>query len=492
MLERLSIRFGLRIAVRPRLGVQRCSGALHLTCRQNYASLQHSSSRGRQSLVPIIVTASTVSIIAYFLHRKTIPTLRNNDHSTLSLDEQSPVLYDLTPSNVGGARDEFIQLLTAERVSDDLDACIAHSSTEWSPAPGGDADRPHLIVQPESTEEVSAIAKICHRRRIPMIAFSGGTSLEGTLAAIHGGVCIDFAHMNKVVAIHPADMDIVVQPAVSYVELNQTLAEDGFFFPPDPGPGAQIGGMIAQGCSGTNAYKYGTMKDWVLGLTVVLADGTVIKTRHRPRKSSAGYNLTQLMVGSEGTLGFVTEASLRMTRKPENIKVALATFPTMHTAVDTVLKVLQSDMTLEAIELMDDVTVRGVNQSGYCDREYAQLPTLFIKFSGEETSVRKQIARVKEFARGASYTSFEVAEAEESEQLWAARKAVLWALLALKEKPEDGFLSGDICVPVSRMADIIEDTHRRLAQSGMLGSCVGHVGDGTSKCTGNLIQRTHN
>jgi D-lactate dehydrogenase (cytochrome) len=181
-----------------------------------------------------------------------------------------------------------------------------------------------------------------------------------------------------------------------------------------------------------------------------------------------------------------------MTRKPENITVALATFPTMHTAVNTVLKVLQSDMTLEAIELMDDVTVRGVNQSGYCDREYAQLPTLFIKFSGEETSVHKQIARVKEFARGASYTSFEVAEAEESEQLWAARKAVLWALLALKEKPEDGFLSGDICVPVSRMADIIEDTHRRLAQSGMLGSCVGHVGDGTSKCTENLIQRTHN
>ena len=238
--------------------------------------------------------------------------------STCSLSSMPALSFDLTGSNIKAAEQEFIALLGAERVNLDLAARVAHSSTEWSAAPRGPLDRYAMIVLPSSTAEVSSIAKICHRRRIPMTAFSGGTSLEGTLAAIHGGVCIDFSLMNKVVAVRKDDLDATVQPGVSYNDLNELIARQDLYFPPDPGPGAQIGGMIAQGCSGTNAYRYGTMKDWVLGLTVVLADGTVVKTRARPRKSSSGYDLTRLMVGSEGTLGFVTEAHLRLTSRPTN------------------------------------------------------------------------------------------------------------------------------------------------------------------------------
>ena len=165
--------------------------------------------------------------------------------------------------------------------------------------------------------------------------------LEGTLAAVHGGVCIDFKLMNKIVEVRENDMDVTCQPGVGYQELNAILAKQGLFFPPDPGPGAQIGGMISQGCSGPNAYRYGTMKDWVLGLTVVLADGTVVKTRGRPRKSSAGYDLTRLMVGSEGTLGFVTEAHLKITSAPQNERIAVASFPTTQAAVDTAVRIVQ-------------------------------------------------------------------------------------------------------------------------------------------------------
>lgn len=216
-------------------------------------------------------------------------------NSTTSLSEMPAAIYDLSPKNIEDLVQQMVALLGADRVTTQRGPRVAHSSTEWSASPDPENDIPSVIVYPRTTEEVSAIAKACHQRRIPMVAFSGGTSLEGALAmATKGGVCIDFNLMNKVVALHDNDMDVVVQPGVGYMELNEQLAPKGFFFPPDPGPGAKIGGMIAQGCSGTNAYRYGTMKDWVLGLTMVLADGTIVKTRHRPRKSSAGYNLTQV------------------------------------------------------------------------------------------------------------------------------------------------------------------------------------------------------
>jgi D-lactate dehydrogenase (cytochrome) len=406
---------------------------------------------------------------------------RSNGASTTSLDEMSSARYDLTEANLRAAQDELTALLGQDRVSADLGERIARSSTAWSAAPGGDLDRCSFIVNPTSTEEVSAIAKICHQRRIPMIAFSGGTSLEGTLAATtRGGCCIDFKLMNKVIQVHPKDMDVVVQPGVGYEDLNQQLDPQGLFFPPDPGPGAQIGGMIGQGCSGTNAYRYGTMKDWVLGMTVVLADGTIVKTRNRPRKSSAGYNLTQLIIGSEGTLGIVTEASLKLTSAPRNIRVAVVAFPTNQCAVDTAIEVVQNDMPVAAMELLDNVTMRAINEAGYTSKSYPELPTLFFKFAGHSPqAVQEQIARVQEFAKRNHCSTFEFSrDEEEASSLWSARKTALWSMLAMKENPEDEFLSADTAVPISRLADLVEETKGYLDESGLVGSCLGHVGDG--------------
>jgi D-lactate dehydrogenase (cytochrome) len=401
--------------------------------------------------------------------------------STMPLETMRGVFYDFSQKNLRNTEEKLIEILGTDRVITDIGERVARSSTEWSAAPGGDLDRCSFIVLPKTTEEVSAIATICHRRHIPMVPFSGGTSLEGTLAATtRGGCCIDFKFMNNIIQIHPKDMDAIVQPGVGYEELNRILAEQGLFFPPDPGPGAQIGGMIGQGCSGTNAYRYGTMKDWVLGLTVVMADGTIVKTRNRPRKSSAGYNLTQLIVGSEGTLGIVTEASLKLTCAPKNVRVAVLAFPSSHDAVETAVQIVQNDMPVAAMELLCDVTMKAINQSGYCDKEYAEIPTLFMKFSGHsKQAVQDQIDRVEGFAKNNSCKSLEFSQNdEEAANLWSARKTALWSLLAMKEHPDDKFISADAAVPISRLADIVRDTQNRLEASGLVGSCLGHVGDG--------------
>lgn len=334
------------------------------------------------------------------------------------------------------------------------------------------------------------VFKVCHRRRIPIIAFGGGTSLEGTLAAIHGEICIDFGRMNKILEVHEKDMDVTVQPGVGYLELNDMLAatSSGLFFPPDPGPGAQIGGMISQGCSGTSAYRYGTVKDWVLGLTVVLADGTVIKTRRRPKKSSAGYDLTRLFVGSEGTLGLVTEATLKVTSKPENVRVAVAAFPTTQQAVDASVKIVQKSLPLAAMELLDGTSMKAINNSGYCDKELTEAPSLFFKFSGSEVAVGEQIAQVRAIASEAKCVSFHFGRDEaESDAFWQARKTMLWSLLTLKRNPDDSFLGTDLAVPISRLADVIEVTNRKLEESGLVGACCGHVGDG--ECSSKFCAR---
>lgn len=400
--------------------------------------------------------------------------------STLPLDAVPPASYATSSENLRGALDEFTALLGPENVSTSHGERVARSSTEWSRAPRGELDAPSMIVYPRSTPDVSEIAKICHRRRIPMIAFCGGTSLEGTLAAQNNEVCVDFnKHMGKILAIRKDDLDVTVQPSVGYVELNQALAEHGLFFPPDPGPGAQIGGMVAQGCSGTNAYRYGTMKDWVLGLTVVLADGTVIKTRHRPRKSSSGYDMTRLFVGSEGTLGFVTEVSLKLTKAPQNVTVAVAQFSSIRDTVSVAVSILQSGHQLEAMEMLDEEKMRGINLSGYCDREWPEKPTLFFKLAGTPSQVAEQAQIVQQQAERFGCLSFRLAkDAEESDNIWYARKTALWSGLALKKDPSDEFLSADACVPISRLSDLIEKSREYLKDCGMQGAFIGHVGDG--------------
>ncbi|KAE8453281.1 hypothetical protein EG329_011348 [Mollisiaceae sp. DMI_Dod_QoI] len=458
---------------------------------------QSNSSKYSFTTPQILITfgiSASFSLATYLWTRNSNmshPLSPHGTRSTTPLSKGYIPTYDLSPNNLASARSKLEALLGKENVIDHLPTLISHSSTAWSPAPNGPLDHPSLIVYPSSTSDVSQIAKICHSHRIPMIAFSGGTSLEGTLAAQNSEICISFQRMNQILSLNLSDMDVIVQPGVGYLELNEILAKEGgsegggLFFPPDPGPGAQIGGMIAQGCSGTNAYRYGTMKDWVLGLTVVLADGTVIKTRGRPRKSSAGYDLTRLFVASEGTLGLVTEASLRVTLKPRNVRVAVASFESLEEAMGTTMGISEKGRQVEAMELLDDVTMHALNEAGYTETQWPVKSTIFFKFAGEsEEGVQRQIDFVEGLARKNGCEAFVRSKTDEqAESLWAARKTALWSLLAMKRDPDDEFLSADVCVPIGRLADIIGKTKKMLDESGLVGSCLGHVGDGNFHTT---------
>lgn len=297
------------------------------------------------------------------------------------------------------------------------------------------------VAYPRSTAQVSAIARIANKYRIPIIPYSGGSSLEGNFSAPYGGISVDFAYMDKIIQFNKDDMDIVVQPSIGWQDLNEQLSKmgSGLFFPIDPGPSAKIGGMIGTNCSGTNAVKYGTMKDWVINLTVVLADGTVIKTRRRPRKSSAGYNLNGLFVGSEGTLGLVTEATLKLTVIPEDLSVAVVTFPTIRDAASAAAEVMQSGIPVAAMEIMDEVQMKVVNMGGAtAPRVWKETPTLFFKFSGTKAGVKENIAQVQRIAKANKGGSFEFAkDAREQKLLWSARKESLWSMLALRKDGEE-------------------------------------------------------
>ena len=354
-----------------------------------------------------------------------------------------------------------------------------HAGSDWSSHRMKEGEIPFMVVFPTSTEEVSKIMKICHRRKIPVTAYSGGTSLEGHFAATRGGICVDFGHMGKILKLNKEDMDVVVQPAVGWEVLNEELAKDNLFFPPDPGPGAMIGGMVGTGCSGTNSYRYGTMREWVLSLTVVLADGTIIKTRQRPRKSSAGYDLTKMFIGSEGTLGLVTEATLKVTTRPISTSVAVASFGTVRQAADCVARVVSAGVPIAAIEILDDVQMLCINKAGYSDKVWTEAPTLFFKFAGTPVAIKEQIGIVKSMAKATGSKSFEFAKnAEEQTELWSARKEALWSVIAMKESEDDNVWTGDVAVPISRLPDIINETKEDLARSGLFASIVGHVGDG--------------
>lgn len=399
--------------------------------------------------------------------------------STLPLGSVPKLRHDTAPVNLEAAWTDFCAIVGRENVSTGGDEIAQHSGSDWSTHQHKESEKPFCIIYPKSTEEVAGIMKICHVRRIPVTPYSGGTSLEGHYTATRGGVCIDFGRMDKILSIHEADMDVVVQPAVGWEYLNEVLAEQGLFFPPDPGPGAMIGGMVGTGCSGTNAYRYGTMREWVLSLTVVLADGTVIKTRQRPRKSSAGYDLTKLFIGSEGTLGLVTEATLKVTTKPIATSVAVCAFPSIRAAAECVSNVVKDGIPIAAIEILDDVQMRCINASGSTSRQWTEAPTLFFKFSGTESACKEQIGLVQKIAKKHACKTFDFAESEQEKiDLWSARKEALWSVMALKREPSDHVWTGDVAVPISRLPDIIDATKADLEKSGLLGAIVGHVGDG--------------
>lgn len=398
--------------------------------------------------------------------------------STLPLPLTREPKHNNDKANLEAAWSDFAAIVGTENVSTVEDDLHLHANSSWSSYRNEKSQKPFMVVYPGATEDVSKIMKICHTRRIPVVGYSGGTSLEGHFTPTRGGICIDFRRMDKILHLHKDDLDVVVQPAVGWEGLNEELSKDNLFFPPDPGPGAQIGGMIGTGCSGTNAYRYGTMREWVLSLTVVLADGTVIKTRQRPRKSSAGYDLTKLFIGSEGTLGLVTEATLKLTTKPANTNVAVCSFGTIRQAADCVSRVVGQGIPVAAVEILDDEQMKCINEAGMTTKTWKEAPTLFFKFTGTERGVKEQIDIVKDLAKQSGSIGFEFAKnQQEQTELWSARKEALWSTMAVA-KPGDKVWTGDVAVPMSRLPQLIEETKNDIKKSGMYGTIVGHVGDG--------------
>ncbi|RAH75414.1 putative D-lactate dehydrogenase (cytochrome) [Aspergillus aculeatinus CBS 121060] len=341
------------------------------------------------------------------------------------------------------------------------------------------ATRPVAVVTPRTTDEVSTITHICSKYRIPMIPFGGGSSVEGNFTAPHSGISIDFSQMNKIIAFHEEDMDVVVQPGVNWMDLNNEIKDSGLFLPMDPSPTALIGGMVATNCSGTNAVRYGTMKDWVISLTVVLANGTVVKTRHRPRKSSSGYNLSSLFTGSEGTLGMITEVTLKLAPIPERQSVAVATFPSITDAVTCTSRIMRQRIPIAAVELMDETQMEVLNRNGGAGgRMWDEKPTLLFKFSGTAQSIATDIGRVEDIVSQGGGSAFQFAKTElEMHNLWSARKEAIWAMCA--QKPDGMQLwSTDVAVPLSQLPLIIELSKQESQKLGLFSSILGHVGDG--------------
>ncbi|ETI28182.1 glycolate oxidase, subunit GlcD [Cladophialophora carrionii CBS 160.54] len=371
---------------------------------------------------------------------------------------------------------ELRELLGEDAVSTDDDDLKDHGYSEWSSI---NIDQlPVAVAYPKSTEEVAHIAKIASKYRVPMIPYSGGSSLEANFSAPFGGFSIDFAFMDQILAIHADDMDVVVQPAVQWMELNDKLQHTGLFFPVDPGPSAKIGGMVGTSCSGTNAFRYGTMKDWVINLTVVLPDGRIIKTRRRPRKTSAGYNLTGLFVGAEGTLGIVTEATLKLAVIPQETKVAVVTFPTIRDAAASAMQIIRAGVPVAAMEIMDDVQMSVINRAGGTNRTWKEAPTIFFKFSGTTAGVADNIKTTTDIAKKNHAGDFIYAKDDrEAHDLWKARKDSLWSMLSLRREGDEVW-STDVAVPISRLPDIVEITKKEVDDLGLFASVLGHIGDG--------------
>ena len=361
--------------------------------------------------------------------------------------------------------------LVGDRLSTSAAVCSHHGKDASYHAPRD----PDAVVFARSTEEISEVVKVCARHRVPVIPYGTGTSLEGHVAALEGGVCIDLGQMSEVLRVSAEDMDVTVEAGVTRKQLNRYLRDTGLFFPIDPGADASLGGMAATRASGTNAVRYGTMRENVLALTVVLADGRVIRTARRARKSAAGYDLTRLFVGSEGTLGVITEITLRLYGIPEAISAAVCAFPGIDEAVNTVVLTIQSGVPVARIELLDALTMDAVNK--YSKLDYPVAPTLFFEFHGSHASVAEQAETVQAIAGefgGGEFTW--TAHAEERAKLWQARHDTYFATLAL-EPGKQGFAT-DVCVPISRLAECIAETQADLAASTMTAPLVGHVGDG--------------
>ena len=334
---------------------------------------------------------------------------------------------------------------------------------------------PDAVAFVETTEEVSKLVKICRQYQMPVIPYGTGTSLEGHISAPFGGVSVDLSRMDKILAVNPEDQDCRVQAGVTRKQLNSDLRDTGLFFPIDPGADASIGGMTATRASGTNAVRYGTMRDNVMSVTAVMPDGEIVRTSRRARKSSAGYDLTRLMVGSEGTLGVITEVGLKLAAIPEAISAGVCPFPSVEAACNAVIMTIQMAIPVARIELVDALTIEAFNK--YSNLDLQVTPTLFVEFHGTTAGAQEQSETFNEIAAEFGGGPFDWATKEEDRnRLWQARHDAFWAIKNMT--PGMNYVATDVCVPISRLAECVTETQNDIADSGLFGPVVGHVGDG--------------
>ena len=334
---------------------------------------------------------------------------------------------------------------------------------------------PDAVVFPQSGEEVQAAVRICARHRVPIIPFGTGTSFEGHVNAPFGGICLDMKDMNRVLAVHAEDFDCVIEPGLTRKALNDHLRDKGLFFPVDPGADASLGGMASTRASGTTAVRYGTMKDNVLSLKVVLPDGEVVHTARRAKKSSAGYDLTRLFVGAEGTFGVITELTLKLHGLPEDVAAGVCRFPSIQACCDAAITAIQAGIPVARVEFLDEAMVRVVNADSKLGMP--EQPMLFLEFHGSAASVAEQSERFGEIARDHGGSDFEwSARPEDRTRLWQARHHVFWACKSYRAGA--GVAVSDVCVPISRLAECVMETKRDIERSGIVAPIVGHVGDG--------------
>ncbi|SLN22615.1 putative FAD-linked oxidoreductase [Roseivivax jejudonensis] len=365
-----------------------------------------------------------------------------------------------------------LRALLGDRLSTGASVREMHGRDEAYSAPA----LPEAVAFPETTAEVSEIVRICAASDCPVVPFGVGTSLEGHVIPLRGGISIDLGRMSRILEVHEADLDVTVEPGVTRKALNEALRASGLMFTVDPGADATLGGMAATRASGTNAVRYGTMRETVLGLEVVLADGTVIETGTRAKKSSAGYDLTHLFVGSEGTLGIITRLTLRLHGIPEQISAATAAFPSVAAAVDTVILAIQMGIPLARVELLDAVQMRGMAAYNP-DLGLAEAPHLFLEFHGSPAGVEEQVAQFREIAEAQGAADFAWASRpEDRSRLWDARHNAYYAGKALR--PGADSMVTDVCVPISALAECIAAAQEAADEAGLLAPLVGHVGDG--------------
>ncbi len=373
-----------------------------------------------------------------------------------------------------------IELLTAldklnclfkDQLSTNPVVCDQHGHDES----GWETHAPDAVLFATSTADVSAAMKICHQHRIPVIAFGTGTSIEGHVQALQGGLCIDLSKMNRIIRVNSEDMDCQLEAGVTRKQLAHYIHDSGLFFSVDPGADATLGGMAATGASGTNTVRYGTIRENVRTLTVVLADGSIVKTGTRARKSSAGYDLTHLFIGSEGTLGIITELTVKLHGVQEAVSVAVCHFPNISAAVETVILAIQYAIPIARMELLDGLAMQAINQ--YSKLDYETNPHLFMEFHGSQTSVKEQVEQLQEIATEFGGNEFEWAvNTEDRNRLWQARHDAYPAALQLR--PGSKPVTTDVCVPISKLADCISETEKLISSSTIPSVILGHVGDG--------------